>query len=125
MHEMAIAEAVVTGALEEWRRVSSPARLVRVGVAIGDLHQIVEDNFRLACEVLARGTPMEGAAIEIRHVPVMVTCKTCGHSGRIELPFFECGTCGSRDLEVISGKELHLERLEVETNNDDAKHSGL
>jgi hydrogenase nickel incorporation protein HypA/HybF len=120
MHEMAIAEAVVSGALEEWKKWPQPARLMRVGVVIGDLHQIVEDNFRAACEVLSRGTAMEHVPIEIRRVPVMVKCRTCGCVGTIEMPFFICGTCGGGDLEVVAGNELHLERLELVNDHDDA-----
>lgn len=124
MHEMVIAEAVVSGALEEWKKLPQPARLVRIEVAIGDLHQVVEDNFLAACEALSRGTAMEGVPVEIRRVPVMVKCKTCGSVGHIEMPFFVCGTCGGGDLEVVAGNELHLERLEVETSHD-AEHPSL
>ncbi len=126
MHEMTIAEAVIQGAVEEWRRLPRPARITRAGIAIGDLHQVVEDNFRLACEVLARGTVMEGVPIAIRRIPVRVTCKTCGRSSRIEPPFFVCPVCGGTDLNVTSGNELHLEHLEIETDDDEnADHKSV
>lgn len=115
---MMIAEALVSGALEELTRLGKPARIVRVSIAVGELHQVVEDNLRMACEVLARGTPMEGAPIEIRHVPIIVKCRHCRWQGPIEWPFFVCGECGGGYLDVLSGRELHLERLEIKSDDD-------
>ncbi|NQT91201.1 MAG: hydrogenase maturation nickel metallochaperone HypA, partial [Lentisphaerae bacterium] len=50
---------------------------------------------------------------------VVVRCGNCGTEGGIEMPLFECGKCGSGDLEVIGGKELYLDLLEV---NDDERN---
>ena len=110
MHELSIADAVVTIARDHarGRRVSA------VDVKIGRLRQVVPDALELAFELVAAGTEVEGAELRVEHVPVRVRCARC--AAESEAPEFPlaCAECGSLDVDVVGGDELLVESLEIE-----------
>jgi hydrogenase nickel incorporation protein HypA/HybF len=115
MHEFAICQSIVSAALDELGRLNRPdARLIRTRTVIGDLHQIVADSLLMAYEVLTRDTAAEGSKLDVRRVPVVVRCAACGRTCGIEPPVFGCAFCGSGDVEIIGGKELYLDQIEIE-----------
>lgn len=119
MHEFSICDGIVKAAVEEMTALGAPAGSLKVSrVVVGRLHQIVPDNIHMAYEILTRGTLAEGSTLELRDVPVTAKCGACGWSGEIQPPLFLCPECGSGGIEVLTGKELYLENLEIERDGD-------
>ena len=119
MHEFSIGEGLVQGVLKEMARLDPPpCRLVRVRVVMGRLHQIVPDYLTQAFEILTRDTPAQGADLDLVISPIVGRCTECGWEGELEPPFFRCGSCEAPHIEVLKGKELYLDRLEVEYDDD-------
>jgi hydrogenase nickel incorporation protein HypA/HybF len=110
MHELAIAEAVVQIASEHARG----RRVAVVRVAVGHLRQVVPDALAFAFELVAVGTPVEGARLELREVPAVVRCRGCGVDGEQDGFPLACCACGGFDVEVVAGEELVVEELEIE-----------
>jgi hydrogenase nickel incorporation protein HypA/HybF len=109
MHELSIADAIVAIAAEHARGRS----VAKVEVKIGHLRQVVPSALAFAFELVAEGTPVEGADLEIEDVPVRVTCRTCAADGRAaEFPL-TCPKCGSADVDVLSGDELYVDFIEL------------
>jgi hydrogenase nickel incorporation protein HypA/HybF len=110
MHELAIAESVVRIACDHarGRRVSA------VHVAAGHLRQVVPDALAFAFELVAVGTSVEGARLELREVPAVVRCRGCGAESEQEGFPLACGACGGVDVEVTAGEQLIVEALEIE-----------
>jgi hydrogenase nickel incorporation protein HypA/HybF len=110
MHELAIAEAVAQIARDHARG----RRVVAVHVAAGHLRQVVPDALAFAFDMVALGTPLEGARLELREVPARVRCRACGaETGQDGFPL-ACRACGGFDVVVTAGEELTVEELEVE-----------
>jgi hydrogenase nickel incorporation protein HypA/HybF len=61
VHELALTEAVVETIVERL----GAARVVRVRIDVGALAAVVPEAMRFAFEVVARGTTLEGAVLEI------------------------------------------------------------
>jgi hydrogenase nickel incorporation protein HypA/HybF len=112
MHELAIAEAVVRIASER----AGPRRVVAVQVACGHLRQVVPDALAFAFELVAHGTPVEGARLELREVPARVRCRACGGESEQDGFPLTCRACGGFDVAVIAGEELRVEELEIEAD---------
>jgi len=111
MHEGAIAAAIIQGALEvlEKERIAS-ARTVTV--LIGRLHSVVpgvlQDHYRL----LKKEHPaLSRSTLKIEIVPVAITCRACGKETVIEKPEFACSSCGSMNIEITGGREMHLKEI--------------
>lgn len=110
MHELAIADAIaqVAGSQAAGRRV------VSVSVRVGHLRQVVPSALEFSFELVTQGTELEGARLELEHLPAAGVCRDCG--ARTALPQFPlaCAHCGSLDVEVTAGEELTVEEIEVE-----------
>jgi len=112
MHELAIAESVVRIASEHARG----RRVVAVHVTAGHLRQVVPDALAFAFELVALGTPLEGARLELREVPARVRCHTCGAESEQDGFPLACDACSGFDVEVTGGEELMVEELVLELN---------
>ncbi len=92
-----------------------PARRVdRVVLRVGVLSGVEPDSLRFAFDLVARGTPAEGATLEIESVPAAVYCPACraefaGEPGNF---IFTCPRCGELCGDIRRGRELELSRLE-------------
>jgi hydrogenase nickel incorporation protein HypA/HybF len=110
MHELAIAESVVAIA----SRHAAGRRVYRVEVKVGHLRQVVPSALEFAFELVAQGSALEGAVLDIDEVPAAGLCRDCGAESPIEGFPFRCSACGALDLEVVRGEELYVDSLELE-----------
>jgi hydrogenase nickel incorporation protein HypA/HybF len=110
MHELSIASALVDIVL----RHAGGRRVTAVEVKVGRLRQVVPDALEFAWELVARETPLEGAALELRDVPVTLRCRACEAESQPEGFPFACAACAGLDVEVTAGDELSVEAIEVE-----------
>jgi hydrogenase nickel incorporation protein HypA/HybF len=108
VHELAITESMVAAVAEQVGDTS----VRRVTLRIGRLSGVVADSVRFCFDLCAQGTPLEGATLEIVDVPGRTRCRTCGSEH--ELPdLIPLCPCGSADVDVVSGQDLVIERVEV------------
>ncbi len=96
------------------------ARVAAINLKIGKLAAVVPVSLRFCFEVAIKDTPLAGAKLVIEEVPVVARCKDCQAQWTIDAPVFICQTCESGSLEILSGRELDIESIEVveEENND-------
>jgi hydrogenase nickel incorporation protein HypA/HybF len=84
-----------------------------VTVAIGPLACVDEHALRAAFDAARVDTPLAGAELLIRHVPVRVWCPAC--VAERDLPGIvrlACPACGSPTGDLRGGDALDLESLE-------------
>jgi hydrogenase nickel incorporation protein HypA/HybF len=110
MHELALARAIVAICGEH----TSGDRVVRVDVRVGALRQVVPASLAFAFDVLAAGTPAEGAELVIEPVPVRVCCHACACESTVDAFPLACPQCGGIDVDVVAGEECVVESLELE-----------
>ncbi len=110
MHELAIADSVVQIA----SRHANGRRITKVRVKVGYLRQVVPSALAFSFELVAEGTPVEGAELEMEEVPAVGVCRECEVESRLGNFPLQCGACGGFDLEVLRGEELLVESLELE-----------
>jgi hydrogenase nickel incorporation protein HypA/HybF len=68
---------------------------------------------RFCFEIAAKDTPLEGAELKIDEIPVVAHCNDCGFEWTIEEPVFTCKHCTSGSIELLSGRELDIESIEI------------
>jgi hydrogenase nickel incorporation protein HypA/HybF len=110
MHELSIADAVVTIA----SRHAAGRKVTRVELKVGHLRQVVPDSLMFAFELVSAGTELEGAELVIEEVPALVRCSGCGAETVLEEFPAHCGECGGLNVEVMGGEELLVDALELE-----------
>ena len=110
LHELSIAESVVRIA----SRQADGRRVTKVQMKVGYLRQVVPSALTFGFGLLAEGTPVEGAELEMEQIPAEGRCRRCGVESRLGAFPLQCEECGGFDLEILKGEELMVESLELE-----------
>src|SRR4051794_23296774 len=115
MHELSIALGIVDVASEEAARLGD-ARVTAVHLRLGPLSGVAKEALLGAYELAREGSPLASAALVIEEVPVLVHCPDCG-GPRPVVSLYQicCSECGAVTPQVVSGRELQVVALEVET----------
>ena len=114
MHELAVAQALVeqvNAVIDQHGAALASQIRVRIGPLAGVVPELLASAFPLA----AAGSRMEHAELEFAHAPIQVRCQTCGLDTEAAMNRLICGACGDWHTQVISGDELLLESVELET----------
>lgn len=85
----------------------------RVHLKMGELAALEPMTLTSCFELLAEGTAAQGAELVIKTLPLTGSCAGCGSRFRILKYRFNCPDCGSDTVELVGGKELYLDSLEV------------
>jgi hydrogenase nickel incorporation protein HypA/HybF len=102
MHEVGIARSVIDAALDA---VPEGGALSGVTVTIGPISGVVADSLQFGFEVASKGTPAEGAVLEIVEAPLVVHCDACSADYEIdEVAGLRCPDCGGT-VAIVSGNE--------------------
>jgi hydrogenase nickel incorporation protein HypA/HybF len=113
MHEMGIAMQIIEIASASIPQESKPVRVERVNLKIGKLAAVVPESLRFCFEIASRETPLDGAELCIEEIPVVARCNGCGEKWTIDGPAFSCPACNSGKIDILSGRELNIESIEV------------
>jgi hydrogenase nickel incorporation protein HypA/HybF len=114
VHELSIV-ASIFDVLEEKAREHGAARVLRVVLKVGRMSGVVPDLLESAFDIYKKGTLAEGARLEIVAVPIRTRCLECAGEALREDADFSCAACGSRRIEIVEGRELVVEQIELET----------
>ena len=109
MHEFGITRNIVAivGDAAGGRRVR------RVTLEIGALAGVMSDAIAFCFPVVAEGTVLEGAELDIRIIEPRARCRICNTEFTMPALYAPC-PCGSRAIERLCGEELKIATMEVE-----------
>jgi hydrogenase nickel incorporation protein HypA/HybF len=110
VHELSIAESVVRIASEH----AAGRPVARVELRVGHLRQVVPSALAFAFELVAVGTPVEGAELALEEVPAAGRCRSCGAESELDGFPLRCPACGGLGLELLRGEELLVDALELD-----------
>ena len=108
MHELGIAQEII----DICARRAGAARVCRVALEIGQHALILPDSIRFCFELCSEGTAVQGAILEIHHIPGLARCRECGAEIVLDQPFATCA-CGSSDMQWLSGDEIKIKEMEL------------
>ncbi len=113
MHELGIMTGVMES-VETAAREAGATQVLKISLTVGVMTEAIEDALRFAFEALSEGTMSEGAEFEITMVEPKSVCLECGHEYTHDRFHVTCPKCGSGFTELIAGKELRIESIEVD-----------
>ncbi len=115
MHELAIAQSIVD-TVETKATECSATRVKGVRLRIGEASGVVIDSLTFCFDMVASQYPLlSGAQLLIDTVPHRGRCRHCASEFAISNFVAQCPLCEQWDTEVISGTELQLVEMEIET----------
>ena len=110
---MGIALQIIEIASTSIPRSDVPVQVEKVNLKVGKLAAIVPDSLRFCFEIAAKDSLLSGAALHIEEVPIQARCKECDAEWKLDEPVFQCQQCSSGKLDIISGRELNIESIEI------------
>lgn len=113
MHEMALAHGILDIAINTAAQHNA-AKVGRIKLLVGKMTHVEPDSLRFCFEALAVGTVAEGAVVDIEITPLIGRCRDCGGEFPVQGYYFVCPACNSSLIEIVSGRELTVEHLEVD-----------
>ncbi len=112
VHEVSLMQDTVIIATRQAREAGAQ-RIHRIMMRVGALSGAVPESLEFAFDIVAKGTPAEGATLEIERVPVCCFCPTCAQEFEPRDFVCECTRCGQPSTDIRRGRELQLTSLEV------------
>lgn len=106
MHELSITRNIVAIVSER----ANGAKVTRVTLEVGKLSAVMPDAIRFCFDVVAQGTVLEGARLEVIEVPGRGRCRVCGLDVELRQLVERC-PCGSSDLDRLTGEELTIKQM--------------
>jgi len=113
MHEVSLCESILD-ILKETAAKEGATKVTSVRLRIGEMAGVVDDSLRFAFEIVTKGTLAEGAKLDIEDVPLTARCRSCGREFHIVGYAFSCKHCDSPEIEVVSGREMTIEDIDLE-----------
>ena len=110
MHELGITRNIVAIVAEHARG----RKVARVALDVGQLAGVMTEAIRFSYDVVAEGTCLEGAQLEIREIAGRGRCRQCHAEFETPALYTPCG-CGCRDVERISGEELKVREYQFDS----------
>lgn len=113
MHELAITENLFEIIFEQIKK-HQVKKILKVKVKVGELTAVIPDCLQFCFDTLKEGTILKEASLDIEMVPLKAKCKKCKKDFPVKEFHFICPFCKGKEIEIISGRELFIENLEVE-----------
>lgn len=113
MHELSLAQNIITIIREEMEKHQA-AVLTSVRLAVGKMSGVVPDSLSFCLELITQNTDLQGVEVLIDVIPIRCACRDCKEEFEISQFTATCPQCNSRDIAMISGRELSIVELEVD-----------
>ncbi|EON22097.1 MULTISPECIES: hydrogenase maturation nickel metallochaperone HypA [Nocardioides] len=110
MHELSLCRSIhqiVDGARQE-------RRVLTVHLQVGHLRQVIPETLVYCWDLVTADGPLAGARLEIDHIPVVLSCHTCGAETTVEHALvLTCSACGGGNTQPIRGEEFMVTSLDL------------
>ncbi len=113
MHEMGLATEIVRIVTESIPGDMVDPKVERVNLKVGRLAAVVPHSLKFCFDIAAKDGPVEGAELVIEEIGVSARCNDCKNRWDIDEPAFQCPRCNGGSIEVLTGRELDIESIEL------------
>ena len=113
MHEMSVATGIIN-VLQSKLNDLDPCKLTAMDISIGQLAGIDESSLSFCLDTLLAERGFEPVQVRFESAPALFKCSACTWQGTPEDFTVKCPSCSQGELEIIGGRDVTLERIEVE-----------
>ena len=113
MHEQSIVESLLALALENAEKAKA-SKILRIYLVVGELSGVVEEAVNFYFSFLTKDTIAAGASLFFMQTPAQLRCRNCNTVYNPEKLNYHCPKCHEQQIEIISGRELYIDSMEVE-----------
>jgi len=112
MHELAITQSMFDIVLKQAEQARAK-KVIGINLVIGEMTGVVAQSVQFYLDFLTKGTLAEGALVNLKMIPPKAQCRNCQQTFELKEFDWACPNCKSNGVEIIAGKELFVESIEV------------
>jgi hydrogenase nickel incorporation protein HypA/HybF len=114
MHELSIALKILDLVAEEAQQ--QKGQVTAVHLKLGPLSGVIKDALLSAYDLAREGTPLAQAELLVEEVPLVAWCPACAVERALpSVQELRCPVCDTPTPKLLSGRELDIVALEIET----------
>ena len=113
MHEYGVTKSLIELCDKEAAK-NDIKRVVKVHLRIGKFTGFSPDSIEFYFEHLKVNTKCSAAKLVFEEIPIKIKCNACNKEHVIKEPILLCPNCGSKEIELLSGREFYVASIEGE-----------
>jgi len=117
MHELSITQNILDIALDEARNAHA-GKINKISLVIGQASGVVPESVQFCFDELKKESIAREASLDFTIVPTQLKCRQCQHVSTPEDIIWVCDQCGSGEVDIIAGRELYLNSIEAEQEEE-------
>ena len=118
MHELSLMQGILDSIIPVARR-NDATKITSVALRIGEMTMGVPEAMEFAFEALCEDDgQLEGATLEMRFIAPRSRCLDCGCEFEHDRFHNRCPDCDSPATLLLSGRELEVASMEIESPDD-------
>lgn len=114
MHEVGIAQNLIEQVEQKIAHFKEPLKALKISVSLGKEAGVSADALRFGFEVVKKNSKISFAQLEIKEIPLKLSCPHCQDEFEAEKIVESCPFCYKGPLRIVTGKELQVDSLEYE-----------
>lgn len=112
MHEQSIVTYLLTEAVSNAGKEKA-SRILSIKLVVGEMTGVEKDSVIFYFGFLSKNTIAEGASLEFEYTKAQLRCRDCDIIFPKERSDFICPQCNKKVVEIVGGRELYIESMEV------------
>jgi hydrogenase nickel incorporation protein HypA/HybF len=112
MHEQSIVESLLALALKKAAEEKA-SKILRIYLIVGELSGVVEESVNFYFSFICKDTIAAQASLFFMRTPARLRCRNCNTVFCPEKLDFHCPDCKQEKVEIIGGRELYIDSMEV------------
>lgn len=113
MHEIGLVDDILCVIKAKLKEKEPNSKVKKINILIGELEYIAPEHFEFHFRERTKGTSLENAEIAFKKVEVRFKCKNCSYEFQFEPGLGGCPKCKSNINDVIAGKGISVESVEI------------
>ena len=114
MHEYSLAKQIAR-IVANTATENNAVKVNSVNLVVGESSGIIPGSVQLYFDMIAKGTPAEGAKLCVKIVQTQMRCPECGKNFIRPRFSFECPDCGALGNPTDIGNLFYVESIKIET----------
>ena len=114
MHELSITQNLIDLVADECKKknINSPKKII---AQLGSITGYSKESILFYYDLLKKEIPiLAGTELDIREISAQISCNSCKEKSVIIEPYMVfCNKCGSRDIDIIRGREFVIKEIET------------
>ena len=114
MHDTHIVNNMMAMIEEKLSHLGPNIRVLKIMVVVGTAANTTSEHLSATFKQMAQEKPYAAAQLVFKSIPLSARCVACSAVFEAKDSKSACPSCGSGDLDILSGKETYIGSIEVE-----------